>query len=90
MELHSPFLGDDFESMCKKDTEAHTGNIKYPLCNNKPHWEEEVGCWDKRQDNQRQGLRKADMMDRVCWDAQRAETIKRITTVVTTVVTLGE
>lgn len=62
MGLNSPFLGDNLESMCKKNTEAHTGYIKYPLCNNKSHWEEEVGCRNKRQDNQRQGLGKSTIL----------------------------
>lgn len=30
-------------------TEANTGDVKYPLCNNKTHVEEEVGGWDERQ-----------------------------------------
>lgn len=57
--LNSPFLGDNLESMCKKNTEAHTGDIKNPLCNNKSHWEEEVGRRNKRQDSQREGLWKS-------------------------------
>lgn len=44
--------------MCYKDTESHTGNIKYPFRHNKTHREEKVGCWNERQDDQRQSLRK--------------------------------
>lgn len=61
--MHLPLLRYNLESMCKKNTEAHTGYIKNPLCNNKPNWEEEVGCRNKRQDDQREGLKKTDMME---------------------------
>lgn len=60
--MHSPFLRDNLESMCKKNTEAHTRHIKNPLCNNKPHWEEEVGCGNKWQDDQRESLKKTDIL----------------------------
>lgn len=61
--MHLPLLRYNLESVCKKNTEAHTGYIKNPLCNNKPHWEEEVGCRNKRQDDQREGLKQTDMME---------------------------
>lgn len=46
--------------MCDKNTEAHARHIKHPLCHNKAHREEEVGCRNKRQDYQRQGLKERD------------------------------
>lgn len=53
-------MRNNLESMCNKNTEAHTGHIKHPLCHNKTHREEEVGCRNKRQDNQRKSLKEKD------------------------------
>lgn len=60
--MHLPLLRYNLESVCKKNTEAHTGYVENPLCNYKPHWEEEVGCRNKWQDDQREGLKKTDMV----------------------------
>lgn len=77
LDKNLPFMWDHLESMCNKNTEPHTGNIKYSLCYDKPHREEEVGCWNKRQDNQRQGLQdthkhaqKKEIICQFIWQAQ--------------------
>lgn len=53
-------MRDDLESMCDKDTETHTGHIKDPLCHDKAHREEEIGCRNKRKNYQRQALKERD------------------------------
>lgn len=59
---HLPLLGENLEAVCNQNAEAHAGHIEHTLRHDKTHREEEVGCRDERQDDQREGLQEKPLM----------------------------